>query len=354
MGFKRAHLPGALWQNYQERFIEGSGRVVDDANGEISHSEGQGYAMLLAVNRRDRETFDRVWQWARDHLRNREDHLFIWKWEEGAFNPTPDSNNATDGDILIAWALLKASQLWEEPAYLEEALKTIHDIRRLLVRESPIGPVLLPGMAGFEHEDYLILNPSYWIFPALIDFHKVDPTDTWMAVFEAGIRLIREGGMGEWGLSADWVGLGKEHPGTFFIPEGKDPLYGYDAVRVPLNLVWAGLAETDLLTPFDAFVRQFGGINRIPATLNLETGRPGDDLAMRGGRAIHELLQPQGRDRPLSSLNPRHEFEESTAYFSASLTLLAEIARQQSIHYQNQKRKIHADASNQSRPSVFR
>jgi len=37
---------------YQSKFISPEGRVIDDANGGISHSEGQGYGMLIAVRGR--------------------------------------------------------------------------------------------------------------------------------------------------------------------------------------------------------------------------------------------------------------------------------------------------------------
>ncbi|MEG9529489.1 MAG: glycosyl hydrolase family 8, partial [Hyphomicrobiales bacterium] len=42
------------WRAYRSRFITDQGRVVDTANGQISHSEGQGYGMLLAVAAGDR------------------------------------------------------------------------------------------------------------------------------------------------------------------------------------------------------------------------------------------------------------------------------------------------------------
>ena len=37
------------WAAYRDRFVLADGRVVDDGNGGISHSEGQGYGLLLAV-----------------------------------------------------------------------------------------------------------------------------------------------------------------------------------------------------------------------------------------------------------------------------------------------------------------
>ena len=37
------------WRAYKAHFVTEAGRVVDTANKGISHSEGQGYGMLLAV-----------------------------------------------------------------------------------------------------------------------------------------------------------------------------------------------------------------------------------------------------------------------------------------------------------------
>nr|WP_301540442.1 glycosyl hydrolase family 8 [Proteus mirabilis] len=39
----------AGWQQFKARYITPEGRVIDSANQNISHSEGQGYGMLMAV-----------------------------------------------------------------------------------------------------------------------------------------------------------------------------------------------------------------------------------------------------------------------------------------------------------------
>jgi hypothetical protein len=43
------HRLDDAWRMYVKRFISPEGRVIDGANGDISHSEGQGYAMLIAA-----------------------------------------------------------------------------------------------------------------------------------------------------------------------------------------------------------------------------------------------------------------------------------------------------------------
>ena len=73
------HDPEA-WRAYKTRFVTESGRIVDTANSGISHSEGQGYGMLLAVAANDRVAFDTIWGWTRANLmgaRRRADRLAL-------------------------------------------------------------------------------------------------------------------------------------------------------------------------------------------------------------------------------------------------------------------------------------
>ena len=41
----------------------------------------------------------------------------------GGLTDFADGNNATDGDLLIAYALAKAGEVWQEPRYTTEAQK---------------------------------------------------------------------------------------------------------------------------------------------------------------------------------------------------------------------------------------
>src|SRR5262249_45176384 len=69
-----------LWASYKSLFVSADGRVVDTGNGRISHSEGQGYGMLLAESNADQATFSQIWNWTTQHLSRSEDHLFAWRW----------------------------------------------------------------------------------------------------------------------------------------------------------------------------------------------------------------------------------------------------------------------------------
>lgn len=98
---------GSGLESYKARFFKPEGRIVDTGNGGVSHTEGQGFAMLMAVANDDKATFDKLWQWTNRELKNKENGLFYWRYNPAESNPVADKNNAADGDVLIAWRCLK-------------------------------------------------------------------------------------------------------------------------------------------------------------------------------------------------------------------------------------------------------
>ncbi len=90
------------WERYKARFMMPDGRIIDTANGNVSHTEGRGFAMLPAVANNDRPAFDKLWQWTDSTLRDKSNGLFYWRYNPVAPDPIADKNNATDGDTLIA------------------------------------------------------------------------------------------------------------------------------------------------------------------------------------------------------------------------------------------------------------
>src|SRR5579885_369047 len=122
------------WSVYRSRFVTDEGRVLDTGNKQVSHTEGQGWAMLIATAAGDRESFARIWGWTREKLQRHDNALFSWRYDPSDEKaPVADVNNASDGDILIAWALLRASRRWNETDYGRMADRILGDIRRRLL-----------------------------------------------------------------------------------------------------------------------------------------------------------------------------------------------------------------------------
>lgn len=191
------------WDGYQTQFITPEGRIIDRGNGEISHSEGQGYGMLLAAAAADRHRFENIWSWTQQQLQ-RPDGLFSWRWEQGRVT---SPNNASDGDILIAWALLSGYQRWGESQWRSEALRILTSINQHLVVPGPFGPLLLPGIHGFVSAKGTTINLSYWVFPALHLFNEVDQQGPWLALIASGHRLLQQGRFSNAQLPADWIDI---------------------------------------------------------------------------------------------------------------------------------------------------
>lgn len=303
-----------LWQDYQARFIE-DGRVIDTGNGNISHSEGQGYAMLLATAVKDLQTFDRLWHWTRANLQVRQDHLFVWRRRPGTPLAEEDPNTASDGDLLIAWALLEAGQIWRDETLTHAAHEILSDLKRTSVRNWHGQPVLLPGASGFERQDHLILNLSYWVFPALKRFAAQDPDPVWSKLIESGLKLLHQARFGAFQLPPDWLEAGE----TLKPWRERSPRFGYDAVRIPLYLVWGGHDDPKLLAPYLNYFQAFSGF--IPPWIDLEQNCLGAYSAPPGMQAISILTRFKvGQSFWFKPPPPDED------YYSATLVLLSHLA----------------------------
>jgi endo-1,4-beta-D-glucanase Y len=299
------------WRQYRERFVTAEGRVVDNANGGISHSEGQGYAMLIAERLDDRPTFETIWRWTQSNLLVRGDGLAAWRWSP----ETPhvaDHNNATDGDLLIAWALAEASDRWHVSEYKRSARQILEALATNVVASSRFGPILLPastGFAGKDQPDGPVVNLSYWIFPAFKRLRAVSDAIDWDAITATGKTLIGLSRFGPRRLPSNWISVGRAQPE----PASSFPaVFGYDAVRIPLYLAWGGPSNRDLLKSF------------LPldlSVIDVKTDSPSQKLSDPDYGAIANLAECVGSHSPVQWKAFHGEF-----YYPATLHLLALLA----------------------------
>lgn len=313
-GCGRARAPGpagprldpAVWRSYRARFFHAEGRIVDSGNGGISHSEGQGYGLLFAAAAGDRATFDALLGWTERTLARRDMSLFSWRYVPGAADPVSDPNNATDGDLLIAWALLCAGRTWGAAAYLARAAEIRGAIaRHLIVKQANIS-ILLPGLNGFSHGGSLTLNPSYYLWPIIGSFAEIDSA-TWSPLLADGLRLLDRMRFGAQSLPADWVEMLPD--GTLRPAPDHPPRFGYDAIRIPIYLLLSGRrkgAET---------IRRFWSAPHRPppAWIDLITGESAPYALSPGGRAVAARLLGQ----------PVRVDDTDRDYYSATLAVLA-------------------------------
>lgn len=307
------------WAAYKTRFVLPEGRVVDTGNGNISHSEGQGFAMVMATAYDDPDTFKKLWSWTDQTLSRPDTRLFRWRYEPAGDLHVGDPNNALDGDLLIAWALLRGGERWRRSEYLQasaEIRKAI--LGKLLVRQGD-RTLLAPGMDGFVHPDGLIINPSYAIMPALDAFAAREPRSPWPSVRDQALRALRDARFGAADLPVDWVRV--DGAGAMWTDPDRPPRFGFDAVRVPLYLCWSGRCGDATLDPVKRWWSSFRTAGKpAPAWIDVRTGEVAPFPAPVGMASVAELALT-GRASAASI--------DDQDYYSSSLLILTQIAAQE-------------------------
>ena len=309
------HIEAQAWDAYKARFLDQRGRIVDDGNGNISHSEGQGYGLLLAYLAGERADFALIWSFTKTELLIRNDGLAAWKWSPASKPHVTDINNATDGDILIAYALALAGREWRRNDYLAAGAAIARSMLGHAILEQSDRSLLLPGAEGFvapARKDGPVVNLSYWVFEALPVLDSLVPSPQWARIRETGLALVRQAALGPKSLPSDWLSLaGEPKPAEGFAPE-----FGYNALRIPLYLVRAGENDPVVL---DRFRRGMAGNNGAVAIIDIETGNIRNNLRDPGYRIVNHILACVIDGTPLPEDVKRFQ---PTLYYPSTLHLL--------------------------------
>ncbi len=282
---QQPRISSEAWAAYKAKFLDPSGRIVDNGNGNISHSEGQGYGLLLAYLAASPADFEQIWYFTRTELLLRNDGLAVWKWDPSATPHVTDTNNASDGDILIAYALALAGSAWNRADYITAATRIAQSTLSETVADFAGRTLLMPGAEGFsaaDRDDGPVINPSYWVYEALPVMAALAPSDQWQKLADDGLSLLKAMQFGPRKLPAEWVSL-KRQPQP---AEGFDIEFGYNAIRIPLYLARGGVTDRALLTR----LKEGMTANGVPATIDLTTGQPKTELSDPGYEIVNHVV----------------------------------------------------------------
>lgn len=304
------------WAAYKAKFVSQDGRIVDNANGAASHSEGQGYGLLLALEAGDSAAFDTIWRWTVDHLRKRPDALLAWKWDPQK-QDVADLNNASDGDILVAWALTRAATTFQRPDYETEAQHLVEALAAKVITRRGRDVILLPAASGFGAKDQPggpVVNLSYWIFAAFRDLAHLEPDVDWEGLRQTGLRLLATSQFGPLRLPTDWIALGgsASAPATNF-----QPVFGYDAIRIPLYLAQDLDVPREALDRFAAKAAMASAHN--PSVIDVATGTIGRPMQGAGYRLVFALARCVARG---DTIPPELMSARDQLYYPETLRLL--------------------------------
>ncbi len=233
---------------FLERYEASSGRVVRKDQGGDTVSEGQSYALLLAVAIGEREQFAAAWRWERTNLQL-PDGLFAYHWSGGkVVNAEP----ATDADLDTAWALVLAGQRFHNSQYLAQGLRVASAV---VSDETTVVAGALQLVAGpWGRSNPAVADPSYFSVEAMDALGTASGDPRWSQLAADSTALVASlTGSGRT-LPANWVDLeptgsarATGDPGTT-----TSPAYGLDAQRVP---VWfaAGCTHGERAVAGDAW-----------------------------------------------------------------------------------------------------
>ncbi|MBU0721289.1 hypothetical protein KJ877_08100 [bacterium] len=262
----------ANWGEYKSLFVAHDGRVIDRVNSDITHSESIGYALYLSLKNDDIKTFDKIYKWYKDNLTTNDFGLISWKWgkDKNESWHILDKNNASDGDLWIAYDNLLMYEKTNQIHYKQEALSLIKNIKQHLIMNHKGRLYLLPAKTGFNTESYFEINLSYYLFFIFDKFVQYDNDTTWKRLKNDGINLLNEAKFSPLKLHSDWIRIDKR---TLKIELTRNNSFGYDALRIPFNILKSDIKDKDkLLEPYIQYVNSMKSVDSVFGTSDLKNG----------------------------------------------------------------------------------
>lgn len=236
------------WSKYYVKETDNNTAYINSqptAKYPVSISEGQGYGMLIcALEGKSGHISDKEFnKLNKYYLAHRMDSTALMSWKQTIYKHKikNEKNNATDGDIYIAYSLIEASKAWpkEKNKYLEEATAILNDI--LKYNYNPQLKILTVGnWANAKTKFYNMMRTSD-VMPQQFDaFYKLTGNPIWLEIKNSMLNdLNKLSNQSKVGLVPDfaWITKSKAKPvASDTVATKYDGDYYYNACRVPYNL----------------------------------------------------------------------------------------------------------------------
>ena len=315
-----------VWSDFKQNFIQKDGRVIDPQNGSITHTEGIGYALYFAYKMDDIETFQKVYNWSTRNLVRNRFGLFGWKWGEDIGKDcwcTLDLTSASDANLWIAYSLYLMYEKTQFYPYKKDADRLIYAIKKYQLVSKNRNTFLLPWEKNLLKYHKMKLNPSYLIFE-IFEYMAIHTQDIiWKKLIKSSILLLKKARFSSLELNSDWIFYNSKQ-NNYSLPLN-DKYFGYDAIRIPLNIIRSNLPlkiKKELLQPYKRYIDM---MNTLPlGVVELEKGSISFYNLSFGHLAIYiEIAKLFSIDSSLfeKKLNARIE-KETDDYYAYSLYLL--------------------------------
>ncbi|MEX2784145.1 glycosyl hydrolase family 8 [Streptococcus sp. H49] len=220
-------------------------KTSTDKDKDIVLSEAQGYGMLIAVDAAEKgqaqqTDFEKLYRYYLSH-REGETQLMSWRQTVIENQVSTEANNATDGDLYIAYSLIKAAKQWPKKSdeYLQQAQAILQDI--LTYNYNSEQKILTVGNWAAADSKFHNLVRTSDILPAQFQaFYDLTGNQDWLTIKDSMLsKLETVSRQYETGLIPDfiWVDGDSVSPAApNDISTENDGDYSYNACRLPYNL----------------------------------------------------------------------------------------------------------------------
>lgn len=311
----------AAWALWKSRHLDPSGRVVDELQNGASHSEGQGYGLTLAAAMGDEQAASAIVRWTEDTLAIRDDGLLAWRWLPNRAQSIPDTNNASDGDLFFAWGCLRAGRRFDRPSLIERARDIASSLSERCLVPDPRGNgrlLFIPAVEGFERDGSVIVNPSYAMPQALAELGSVTGEPELVQAARDSLTLLSD--LAAEGTTPDWIAVTSRGLAVDSILSDRT---GYEAVRMPLFLIWSGFEQHPMVERHRTTLAATGPRpSQAPVVLERTTG---EVVEWSGESGYHALMTMLGCGMRSNSnpFFPVPPFGANQPYYPSTLHLMA-------------------------------
>lgn len=201
-------------QSESEQYVNAAGKNKPP----FALSEAQEYGMLLAVkagqkhlgSQNDFQKLDNYY--LRHRLSN--SNLMSWRQEnkKGSLQDNPVS--ASDGDMMIAQALLEADKVWPGHGYKAQALKLISDIKKLESNRSA-KIITVGNWANKKSHFYNVMRTSDVMPQAFEEFYQATGDHSWIEIKSQMLAYLQQlSSQHKTGLVPDFTWISKQKTGV--------------------------------------------------------------------------------------------------------------------------------------------
>lgn len=318
----------SVWESWKGAYMQTDGRVVDALQQGASHSEGQGYGALLATEFGDEMAFRQMVDWAEMNLSIRGDGLLAWRYLSNQPTPVPDLNNASDGDLFYAWALVRGSALFGDRRLLTRAITTAQALAEKCIVPSLANrdiSVFIPGAQGFVSADRIVFNPSYIMPRAMREVASATGVVQLANAAQHAETMLAQ--LAERALVPDWVQITSNGMAG---AEGFSTVAGYEAMRVPLYLIWSGQPRHPAVTRITrVYANSLNTGAPVPTKIDTVSEEVLEASIDPGYRSLAALVSCAAMSGQAGSSMP--SFDPSQPYYPATLHMFAMIAANQVV-----------------------